>query len=163
VTVKLHVQVVHHRKDIECVYEVSIRQSKGHMRSQIEELRAYQQQSERLSQIISRLRIGESLKNVSDNLKKPSQAPRENITTYPGLSDHQAIDAAIRPARGIMTSQFTNLRLEEAQGLTSAIQQAEDETTWSSLLGPNNMTDSMAGTNDDLMSWAPDPFQFLIP
>ncbi|KAM3081304.1 hypothetical protein ACMFMG_004772 [Clarireedia jacksonii] len=60
------------------------------------------------------------------------------------------------PAHGIPTSQFTNLRLEEAQGLISAVQEAKDETPWSSLLGLDNITDSNAGTNDNLINWTPD-------
>ncbi|TGO07803.1 hypothetical protein BTUL_0245g00060 [Botrytis tulipae] len=154
------------QKDIVCVYKVPIWQSKEYMRSQIEELRAYQQQSKRVlgalisddhsSHVIGRLRNGESLKNISDDLKKPSHAPKKDITLYPTLSDGQTIDAVMVPMYAIPTSQFTNLRLEEAQGSISVVQQAKDQTLLSSLLGLNNITNFIAGTKDDLINWAPD-------
>ncbi|PQE19056.1 fungal specific transcription factor protein [Rutstroemia sp. NJR-2017a BVV2] len=114
--------------------------------------------------IIERIQNHESVESIAQWLQetngdfegpppKDSSPSRENITTHPGLSDHQTIGAAMGPRRGILTSQFTNLRLEEAQGSISADQQVEDQTPLSSLLGLNNMTDSMAGTNDNLISW----------
>ncbi|PQE16267.1 nitrogen assimilation transcription factor nirA protein [Rutstroemia sp. NJR-2017a BVV2] len=122
--------------------------------------------NENTSAIIERIQNHESVESIAQWLQetnsdfegpspKDSSPSRGNITTYPGLSGHQAIDAAIGPVRGIPTLQFTNLRLEEAQGLISAIQQAKDKTAWSSLLGLDNTTDSMAGTNDDLINWTP--------
>lgn len=136
------------------------------MRSEIDELKAYQQQSECVlralvlkdhsSQIIDQLRNNESLKNISDGLKKPSYTPKDDITIYPGLSDSQTIHAAMGLTRGISNSQFTNLRLEEAQGSFSAIQQVKDQIPLSPLLGLKDTTDSIAGTNNDLINWAPD-------
>ncbi|PQE05389.1 fungal specific transcription factor protein [Rutstroemia sp. NJR-2017a BBW] len=122
--------------------------------------------NENTSAIIERIQNHESVESIAQWLQetnggfespspKDSSPSRGNITTYLGLSDYQAIDAAMGPARGIPTSQFTNLRIEETQGSISAIQQAKDETAWSSLLGLDNTTDSMASTNDDIINWTP--------
>jgi hypothetical protein len=123
--------------------------------------------NENTSAIIERIQNHESVESIAQWLQetngdfegpppKDSSLSRGNITTYPGLSDRRAIDAAMGPAHRILTSQFTNSQLEEAKGSISAIQQVEDEIPRSSLLGLDNIIDSIAGRNDNSMIWTPD-------
>ncbi|KAK0390572.1 hypothetical protein NLU13_0076 [Sarocladium strictum] len=64
------------QKDVECVYEVPIRQSKEHLRNEIETLRARQRTSEQVinaltrpdlwEEVLSRLRNGQTVETISD-------------------------------------------------------------------------------------------------
>jgi hypothetical protein len=141
------------------------------MRTEIENLKAYQEQSERVlaavasgdqtSQVVDRLRMGESVKAIAENLGKSSQEllPRGNVTTYARSRDHQAIGAALQPAR--FTSPFGTLKSGEAQGSSSGNQQGEEQGLWAPWHGMSNATESMTGTNDDAMNWTPEPVNQL--
>ncbi|KAK2007595.1 fungal-specific transcription factor domain-containing protein [Colletotrichum eremochloae] len=64
------------QKDVECVYEVPVRQSKEHLRSEIEQLRHRQRSSDQViaalvrsdmwEDVLQRLRSGQSLESVSE-------------------------------------------------------------------------------------------------
>lgn len=139
------------------------------MRSEIEQLRIYQQQSERVlaaiasqdhtAQVIDRLQQGEGLKSISDNLQTPSHvAPSSggNITTYTNLTDHQAIGNALRPTRGIITTPFTSSGPGGLQGPTVDFQDVGHQGMWSHWPEISNMPTGMA-SGDDLMNWTADP------
>ncbi|KAF7953392.1 uncharacterized protein EAE97_000791 [Botrytis byssoidea] len=157
------------QKNVECVYEVPVRQSKENMRSEIEHLKAYQQQSERVlaaiasqdqtAQVIDRLRQGEGLKSIADNLQTPSQvssAEGGNITTYTSFTDHQAIGNALRPVRGIIMAPFTSWGRSGLQGPTADFQQGEMQGMWNQWPDTHNISSGIAAS-DDLMNWQTEP------
>ncbi|KAF7862637.1 hypothetical protein EAF04_007510 [Stromatinia cepivora] len=157
------------QKNVECVYEIPVRQSKENMRSEIEHLKSYQQQSERVlaaiasqdqtAQVIERLRQGEGLKSIADNLQNPSRvasAPGGNITTYTSFTDHQAIGNALRPARGIITSPFTASGQGDLPGPTADFHNEENQGMWGPWPDVNNVSSGTA-PGDDLMNWTADP------
>ncbi|CAG8977768.1 hypothetical protein HYALB_00011153 [Hymenoscyphus albidus] len=102
------------QRGVECVYEIPVRQSKEHMRSEIEQLKTKQRQSERVlsalvqddqpAQIIERLRRGETLESISQQLEGQSSASTSmspagaNITSFSRQIDHQVIADALQPA-----------------------------------------------------------------
>ncbi|KAM3087208.1 hypothetical protein ACMFMG_001313 [Clarireedia jacksonii] len=153
------------QKNVECFYEVPVRQSKENMRTEIETLKAYREQSERVlaavaagdqaSQVLNRLRMGESVKDIAEKLGKEPQGlfvPRGNVTTYAHPRDHQAIDAALQQAR--FTTAFGSANSGEAQASSSSNQQGE-QGMWHPWLGTSNTTEPMTETNDDMMNWIP--------
>lgn len=145
-----------------------MRQSKENMRSEIEQLKAYQQRSERVlaaiasqdltAQVVDRLRHGEGLKSISENLHnaEASSAHGENVTTYSSYTDHQAIDNALRPVQGIITAPFTTSGPEDSQGPTSDFHDAGNQEMWNQW---SDIPDESSGiaTNDDVMNWTADP------
>ncbi|PQE05629.1 fungal specific transcription factor protein [Rutstroemia sp. NJR-2017a BBW] len=152
------------QKNADCFYEVPVRQSKEHMRTEIENLKAYQEQSERVlaavasgdqtSQVVDRLRQGESVKAIAENLGKSPQEllPRGNVTTYARSRDHQAIGAALEPAR--FTSPFGTLKSGEAQG-SSGTQHGDEQSLWTPWHGMSNVTEPITATTEDAMNWVP--------
>src|SRR5512142_324310 len=72
------------QKDIECVYEVPVRQSKEHLRTEIEQLRRHQRSSDSVfaalvrgelwDEILQRLRAGEPVESISDWIGAKMQA-----------------------------------------------------------------------------------------
>ncbi|ESZ95156.1 hypothetical protein SBOR_4456 [Sclerotinia borealis F-4128] len=157
------------QKNVDCVYEVPVRQSKENMRSEIEQLKAYQQQSERVlaaiashdqtAQVIDLLRQGEGLKSISDNLQCPSHTAsgqEGNISTYTNFTDHQAIDNALRPARGIITAPFTMSGLGDSPGQLGDAQNMGGQGLWNQWSDVNSGSSGIA-TGDDLMNWTADP------
>ncbi|KAA8567599.1 hypothetical protein EYC84_008074 [Monilinia fructicola] len=156
------------QKNSDCIYEIPVRQSKENMRSEIEQLKAYQQRSERVlaaiasqdltAQVVDRLRHGEGLKSISENLHnaEASSAHGENVTTYSSYTDHQAIDNALRPVQGIITAPFTTSGPEDSQGPTSDFHDAGNQEMWNQW---SDIPDESSGiaTNDDVMNWTADP------
>ncbi|KAM0265349.1 hypothetical protein ACHAQJ_000190 [Trichoderma viride] len=77
------------QKDVECVYEIPIRQSKEHLRNEIENLRLRQRSSDQVfaalirpqlwEEVLSRLRGGQSVESISEWLAGlPSDEPTPN-------------------------------------------------------------------------------------
>lgn len=146
-----------------------MRQSKENMRTEIEQLKTYQQQSERVlaavasqdqtAQVIDRLRQGEGLKSIAENLNTPSQpAPMDggHVTTYSNSTDHQAIENALRPARGIITVPFTSSGLGGLQGPTTHFQEVGNQGMWHQWLDVNSISPAIP-TGDDPMNWTAEP------
>ncbi|RAL68670.1 hypothetical protein DID88_007379 [Monilinia fructigena] len=142
------------QKNSDCIYEIPVRQSKENMRSEIEQLRAYQQRSERVlaaiasqdlaAQVVDRLRHGEGLKSISENLQN---------------SDASSI-------QGIITAPFTTLGPEGLQGAISNFHDAGNQVMWNQWPDIHDESSGMA-TNDDVMNWTadaitlPDNFDYL--
>ncbi|KAI9648945.1 hypothetical protein NHQ30_001511 [Ciborinia camelliae] len=150
------------QKNDNCIYEIPVRQSKENMRSEIEQLKAYVQQSERVlaaiasqdqtAQVVDQLRQGEGLKSISDKLQtQPHTTPAQggNISTYTSFTDHQAIENALRPVRGIITAPFTMMS-------TADFQNVESQGVWNQWPDVNNVASEMAPA-DDPMNWKADP------
>ncbi|KAB8295818.1 hypothetical protein EYC80_008640 [Monilinia laxa] len=145
-----------------------LRQSKENMRSEIEQLKAYQQRSERVlaaiasqdltAQVVDRLKHGEGLKSISENLQNSDalSAHGENVTTYLSYTDHRAIGNALRPAQGIITAPFTTLGPEGLQGPTSNFHDAGNQEMWNQWPDIHDEPSDIA-TNDDVMNWTADP------
>ncbi|KAJ3525290.1 hypothetical protein NM208_g11701 [Fusarium decemcellulare] len=126
------------QKDVECVYEVPVRQSKENLRTEIESLRQRQRSSDQVfaalvrpelwEEVLNRLRSGQSIENISEWLggtlpsgggTMPSFAPRRDAPTvgpvagFPGggLGTLAAMSLGVNP----VSSQQSSLRPEMGQ------------------------------------------------
>ncbi|KAM5347200.1 hypothetical protein ACJ41O_010205 [Fusarium nematophilum] len=126
------------QKDIECVYEIPVRQSKENLRTEIESLRQRQRSSDQVfaalvrpelwEEVLTRLRGGQSIENISEWLggtlpsgggAMPSFAPRADapsmgpVAGFPGggLGTLAAMSLGVNPA----PTQTTGLRPEMGQ------------------------------------------------
>ncbi|KAF4472821.1 hypothetical protein FALBO_279 [Fusarium albosuccineum] len=126
------------KKDVECVYEVPVRQSKENLRTEIESLRQRQRSSDQVfaalvrpelwEEVLNRLRSGQSIENISEWLggtlpsgggTMPSFAPRRDAPTvgpvagFPGggLGTLAAMSLGVNP----VSSQQSSLRPEMGQ------------------------------------------------
>ncbi|KAK5999225.1 Nitrogen assimilation transcription factor nit-4 [Cladobotryum mycophilum] len=87
------------QKDIECVYEIPVRQSKENLRTEIENLRLRQRSSDQVfaalirpqlwEEVLSRLRSGHSVENISDWLAhvNSGSASTAALSTYTQPND----------------------------------------------------------------------------
>jgi hypothetical protein len=163
------------QKDVECVYEIPVRQSKENMRSEIEQLRAQQKHSERVlgalvaeksDHVLELLRTGETLEQISDKLDEgkdqdesqsaSSQVGHQgaNITTYSQAKDQYMIGNALQSARSIGSSDYSALTQGENYG---DIYQDQRTGSWSGWAGESNTSNlaNDAKLPDDVMNWSP--------
>lgn len=152
------------QKGVECVYEVPVRQSKEHMRTEIEQLRNQQQQSERVlaalvsadrsEQVLDQLRNGETLESITqklDHTTSESSGFGGNVTTFSRLRDHQAIGQALRPARSIASSPASTLAFSDSSGIPHSLPPG----TWPAW-GAGSSTGLQNNEDTDMMRWDPD-------
>ncbi|KAH8790390.1 fungal-specific transcription factor domain-containing protein [Hyaloscypha sp. PMI_1271] len=151
------------QKGTECVYEVPVRQSKEHMRSEIEQLRIQQRQSERIlaalvssdrsEQVLDQLRNGETLETIThklDHSTSESSGSGGNVTTFSRLSDHQAIGQALKPAKSTASSPTSTLAFSDSSGIPHTLPTG----TWPAW-GAESST-SIQNEDTDMMRWDPD-------
>ena len=155
-----------------------VRQSKENMRAEIDQLRRQQHQSDRViaalvsddgsETIIQRLRKGETLENISDNLdvgKGKSlmmssfsiEDENPNITTYRQSGDQQTIQSAIYQAASLTSSPFSNPAFPEAYGTSTEGQNPQGSMSWQSWsAGPIPSRHlSNAAPSDEMPEWSP--------
>jgi Fungal specific transcription factor domain len=133
------------------------------MRSEIEQLRSQQRQSERVlaalvsndrsEQVLDQLRQGETLESISHKLDHSTSESSEkggNVTTFSRLSDHQAIGQALKPAKSIASSPASTLAFSDSSGIAHALPTG----TWPAW-GAESST-SVQNEDIDLMRWDPD-------
>ncbi|RFU76407.1 nitrogen assimilation transcription factor nira [Trichoderma arundinaceum] len=93
------------QKDVECIYEIPVRQSKEHLRSEIESLRLRQRSSDQViaalirpelwEEVLARLRGGQTVEHISDWLANlPPGAPSYGQPTDPALGGHDLASMA---------------------------------------------------------------------
>lgn len=151
------------QKGTECVYEVPVRQSKEHMRSEIEQLRIQQRQSERVlaalvsndrsEQVLDQLRNGETLDTIThklDHSTSESSGSGGNVTTFSRLSDHQAIDQALKPAKSTASSPTSTLAFSDSSGIPHTLPTG----TWPAWGAESS--NSVQNEDTDMMRWDPD-------
>lgn len=155
------------QKSVDCVYEVPIRQSKEHMRSEIEQLRTQNKQSERVlaalvsegrsEEVLEQLRSGETLEEVSASLdrgegKDAGMGPDDKATTtYTRSSDHKAIGSVLKTAKSAVSSPLSTLALSEKYGNISP---AQDPGSWPRMEGGTGTSNSNQSQHDDTMRWS---------
>ncbi|KAF4626739.1 hypothetical protein G7Y89_g11418 [Cudoniella acicularis] len=152
------------QKRVECRYEVPVRLSKEHMRSEIEQLRTKDRHSERVlaalapgdrsDQVLHRLRSGEKLENIAEQLDKVSPGYVDHdatLTTITRYSDYSAVGNAIQSVRNI-GDEFTR-SLRNSHGLGEQIKSESPQQRSEGVIWPG----SDAGSEqDDNMAWEPD-------
>ncbi|TVY43752.1 Nitrogen assimilation transcription factor [Lachnellula subtilissima] len=158
------------QKGVSCVYEVPVRQSKEHMRSEIEQLREQQKQTGRVlaalvsnnesEKIFKQLRDGATLEDIAEQLERsgsiPSASGGGHTTTFNQYSDHQAIESALQPARNIMRSDSSNFASTDVQGLDLQPTGQEMGNAWSAWGSEGQTQDFSGGSQADSMNWSPD-------
>jgi hypothetical protein len=127
---------------VECVYEVPVRQSKEHMRLEIEQLRAQQRNNERLlaalvsdrsDQILDQLRNlnGEPLESITEKLDESdsqSAVSGGNVTKFTRSADEQPVRSAVQGVRSIVSSPASIMGLSDTH--RSSISTQHEGNAW---------------------------------
>ena len=122
------------------------------MRTEIENLRRYRQQSERIfsalasrdqaEQIFDLIRKGEALDSIERRLrdKTSTKLPTGNITTYARADDFQAINNALQPAQSTTDMQSAVLRFGELSQGSLQLQQNPTSNMWHGINDVSNQS-----------------------
>jgi hypothetical protein len=134
------------------------------MRAEIEQLRAQQRQSERIlaalvsadtsERILDQLRNGETLENIThklDHLTSGLSGFVGNVTTFSRLSDHKAIENALKPARSLGSSPSLTPAFSDSSPVHHGLSEGNAWPTWG---GGSNA--GLQNENVDMMRWDPD-------
>ncbi|TVY75969.1 Nitrogen assimilation transcription factor nit-4 [Lachnellula suecica] len=162
------------QKGIDCVYEMPVRQSKENMRSEIEQLREQQRQSDRViaalvskdrsEDVLTQLRDGVTVETITGQLERlgstSSTSGGSNVTSFGRMSDHHAIRSALRSARNIRGSSSSTLGLRDIQGLDLQSQGQHTGSTWPAWSSEGQVQNFTDGSQDGSMSWSPDTVPF---
>lgn len=144
-------------QNVECRYEVPVRQSKNNMRSEIEQLRLSQRQSEQImaalispdtsSNVLDQLRNGETMDAIIYKLEHAEASTSNNTTNtiFRRPSDQQAIGGALRLAKSIEASPLSHVAYSEHN-------QGSSSQDWGSR-GQSSDTD----VPHTQMKWDPEP------
>lgn len=175
------------QKGSDCVYEVPVRQSKEHMRTEIEKLRAQQRQSERVlsalvsneqaEQVLEHLRSGQTLETVSEYLDKgmkrnvesgsgiPEAGSGDNVTTYDRPSEFRAVGNVLKTARSVASSPLSSLAVSDTHGDSGPLPDPGSWPSWTRTDGSGSNQASNQSQNDELMQWSPEapPSQHGFP
>jgi hypothetical protein len=140
------------------------------MRSEIEQLREQQRQSERVlaalvsndrsDEVLNQLRNGVTIEAITGQLERfGSISGGSNITTFNRISDHQAIGNVLQPARNLGSSSSSTVALRDIQGLDQIPGQHMGNTwpTWGSEGQGQNFSE---GSQDSAMNWSPEHMPF---
>jgi hypothetical protein len=144
------------------------------MRSEIEQLREQQRQSqsvlaalvsnEQSENILRQLRDGATVEAITRQLERTgsisSASGGNNITTFNQYSDHQAIGSALQPVRSIRSSNQSTVALRDIQGLDLQSPSQHMGNTWSTWGSEGQAQDFSGGSQDDSMNWSPDGLPF---
>ncbi|TVY34716.1 Nitrogen assimilation transcription factor [Lachnellula occidentalis] len=174
------------QKGVTCVYEVPVRQSKEHMRSEIEQLREQRKQTGRVlaalvsnnesEKVLKQLRDGATLEDISEQLERSgsmSSTPggdhttafneysSDHTTTFNQYSDHQAIGSALQPARNIRRLGSSSYASSDVQGLDLPPTGQEMGNAWSAWGSEGQTQDFSAGSQADPMNWSPDGLPYI--
>jgi len=142
---------------VECVYEVPVRQSKEHMRAEIDQLRAQQRNNDRLlaalvsersDQILDQLRNGEPLESIMEKLDKSDSHPAV-LSDAPGDRDGPVTPTSIQTTEGTAWNQFSGSERQfgitadydkiETTKITPTPGQQEDTTRSPGFKGPTEI------------------------
>lgn len=133
------------------------------MRTEIEQLRSQQRQSQRVlaalvstdrsEQVLEQLRNGETLETIAhklDHSTSESSGAGGNVTTFSRLSDHQAIGLALKPAKSLGSSPASTLAFSDSSG----VQHSLPTGTWPAWGGGSST--GIQNEDTDMMRWDPD-------
>jgi hypothetical protein len=133
------------------------------MRTEIEQLRTQQRQSERVlaalvstdrsEHVLDQLRNGETLESIThklDHSTSESSSAGGNVTTFSRLSDHQAISQALKPTRSIASSPASTLAFSDSSGIPHTLPTG----TWPAWGGGSST--GVQNEDTDMMRWDPD-------
>ncbi|KAL6857388.1 fungal-specific transcription factor domain-containing protein [Trichoderma novae-zelandiae] len=156
------------QKDVDCVYEIPIRQSKEHLRNEIENLRLRQRSSDQVfaalirpqlwEEVLARLRGGQSVESISewlDNVSHP--APPDTSAFDPTLSHDLASMAAFGDTS---VAPLPGMALGIGPGSLSVPGLAGDlganpASPWQ-FSSQSQAGSTRSGSHPDLMSWTAD-------
>jgi len=144
------------------------------MRSEIEQLREQQRQSQSVlaalvsndqsEETLKQLRDGATLEAITRQLERmgpiSSASAGNNVTTFNQYSDHQAIGSALQPARKIRGSNPSTVAMRDVQGLDLQSPSQNMGNTWSTWGSEGQAQDFSGGSQDDSMNWSPDDLPF---
>jgi hypothetical protein len=148
------------------------------MRTEIEQLRTAQQQTERVlaalvsneqsEHILEQLRSGETLEAVSENLDTgkqrnmesgsgiPDHGSGDNVTTFEKPGDFQAVGGALRSARSIVSSPLSSLAFSDTNADSAPLQEPGSWPGWGRNEGSISNQATTQNHHDDMMRWSPE-------
>ncbi|KAJ2903912.1 hypothetical protein MKZ38_009147 [Zalerion maritima] len=154
------------KQDAECVYEVPVKQSKEHLRTEIENLRRYQRSSDHVlsalshgdlwEEVLKRLRGGQSVDTVSDWLENilPTQQQRhQQQHQHQHPQQHDPKSAPLGPMQGFSSPaqgpypQMSGLTMGHSHSVRQANMNHSSPWGYSSL--------SQSDSHPDMMNWTP--------
>ncbi|CZR70072.1 related to nitrate assimilation regulatory protein nirA [Phialocephala subalpina] len=146
---------------VSCMYEIPVRQSKETMRSEIETLRAKEQQNEQIlaalvstdtsDLVLQKLRDGQTLEQIQDLLEKAA-SPR-NATTFERPDGRQAIASAMYPARSIVGSPLSITSFGDSSFQHNVQHEGSGWQTWA---GGSSFSEDPLIKEEDMMVWDSD-------
>ncbi|POR36001.1 Nitrogen assimilation transcription factor nit-4, partial [Tolypocladium paradoxum] len=172
------------QKDVECVYEIPVRQSKDNLRNEIDNLRHRQRSSdvvfsalvrpELWEEVLGRLRGGQPIENISEWLGTTLPSGGGAL---PAMSQRSDRDTSAGPSFGPTAAHGGGLRgglAPNGPGLEDVGPVAAQQPSRRSEMGQNSpwhlsshsqAESTSSGSHPDAMSWAPDirgPPQFRV-
>ncbi|PVH86370.1 hypothetical protein DL98DRAFT_582939 [Cadophora sp. DSE1049] len=160
-------------QNVDCHYELPVRQSKEQMRSDIDTLKTQQRQNERLlaalvsgdnsEQVLDQLRSGETVETIVDKLESGSQSSVSGSNTTTSISriiDQQNIGNALSKARSMVSSPLSLLGYSDQEG--SGAQSRAEGAAWPTWGQENNASaqEPEATNPDDNMIWDVEPLSY---
>ncbi|KAK1252300.1 hypothetical protein MKX08_003487 [Trichoderma sp. CBMAI-0020] len=168
------------QKDVECVYEIPVRQSKEHLRNEIESLRLRQRSSEQVfaalirpqlwEEVLARLRGGQSVESISDWLTSLPPGGPASGSVYAHTGPHlggvaggghdlsslqpygDASGASLQPMTLTVGARGGSLQMP---GLSAELGGAP-ASPWH-FSSQSQATSTRSGSHPDLMNWAAEP------
>ncbi|KAH9211147.1 fungal-specific transcription factor domain-containing protein [Leptodontidium sp. 2 PMI_412] len=161
-------------QNIDCHYELPVRQSKEQMRSEIDTLRTQQRHNDRVlaalasgdasDNILDQLRRGETLETIVAKLdgSQSSTSASNTATSFARIADKQAIGSALSQAKSFVSSPLSLLGYSDPEGSTSQSQGRAEGTAWPTW-GSGKAPETQAPESEeqgDIMVWDVEPLSY---
>ncbi|RFN49816.1 putative nitrate assimilation regulatory protein nira [Fusarium flagelliforme] len=153
------------QKDVECVYEIPVRQSKENLRTEIETLRQKQRSSDQVfaalvrpelwEEVLTRLRGGQPIENISDWLASVPPSGGGRMPSFPPRSEGPTMGPAPGfPGGGLGTLAAMSLGVNQAPPQQPPMREMGQHSPWHSSF--HSQTGSTrSNSHPDVMNWTP--------
>ncbi|KAF4338028.1 nitrogen assimilation transcription factor nit-4 [Fusarium beomiforme] len=154
------------QKDVECVYEIPVRQSKENLRTEIETLRQKQRSSDQVlaalvrpelwEEVLTRLRSGQPIETISEWLASGPRSGGSSIPSFPSRSEAPTMGPAPGfPGGGLGTLAAMSLGAGHQQPQHPPMRhEVGQHSPWQSSFSQTGSTRS--NSHPDVMNWQSD-------
>ncbi|RBR23720.1 uncharacterized protein FIESC28_03516 [Fusarium coffeatum] len=153
------------QKDVECVYEIPVRQSKENLRTEIETLRQKQRSSDQVfaalvrpelwEEVLTRLRGGQPIENISEWLASVPPSGGGRMPSFPPRSEGPTMGPAPGfPGGGLGTLAAMSLGVNQVPPQQPPMREMGQHSPWHSSF--HSQTGSTrSNSHPDVMNWTP--------